>query len=321
MNADTYGPRNLVGYGPVPPNAAWPNGAKIAIQVVLNYEEGSESTLVNGDPRSEKLASELGPGCQALEGTRNVNIESLYEYGSKAGVWRILRMLKEYGIRCTSYMIGMALLQNPQVGEWLVKDGHEIASHGWRWIDRSSWSEEEEVENIRKTIEAIKDVGGKPPVGWYYGMVQSKAGVRSRALVVKTFAEEGLPLKYYSDDYSDDLPHYVPTPGGQDDKGLLVIPYALDTNDYKDGNHNSFLSPDNFASYLIGAFDELYKEGVDGSPKMMSVGLHARLVGRPGRIAGLRKFFEHAKKHEGVWFATREEIADHWRKQHPYKAQ
>lgn len=245
-------------------------------------------------------------------------IRAYGQYGSRAGVWRILRLLKEHSIKCTSYMVGQALLQNPQVGEWMVKEGHEVASHGWRWVDRSGWSAEEEVENVRKAINAIRDITGKPPVGWYYGMVQSKAGVRSRALVAKTFEEEGLPLKYYSDDYSDDLPHWIERPHAPG-QGLLVVPYALDTNDYKDGSHNSFLSPDNFASYLIGAFDELYREGEAGSAKMMSVGLHARLVGRPGRLAGLRKFIEHAKKHDGVWFATREDIADHWSKVHPYK--
>ncbi|RSH83778.1 hypothetical protein EHS25_005393 [Saitozyma podzolica] len=316
--ADEYGPRNIVGYGQNPPDAKWPGGAKIAISIVLNYEEGSEASPMNGDPQSEKLCSELGPGCEALDG-RNVNIESLYEYGSRAGVWRILRLFKEYGVTCTSYMVGQALLMNPEVGRVMVQEGHEVASHGWRWVDRSGWSEEEEVENVRQAITAAS--------GWYYGMVQTKAGARSRGLVARTYAEEGLPLKYYSDDYSDDLPYWVKYPGSlgkqgegaKGEEGLLIVPYALDTNDYKDGAHNAWLTPDNFASYLIGAFDELYREGLAGSPKMFSIGLHCRLIGRPGRLAGLRKFLEHTRKYEGVWFATREEIADHWKETYPYE--
>ena len=166
----------------------------------------------------------------------------------------------------------------------------------------------------------IKDLTGQAPRGWYYGNVQCEAGERSRALTVKAYTDAGEELKYWSDDYSDDLPHWIPRPGTSGDKGLLIVPYALDSNDYKDGAHNSFLSPDNFASYLIGAFDELYREGQAGSPKMLSIGLHCRLVGRPGRLAGLRKFFDHVAKHDGVWYAKREEIADHWIKAHPYQA-
>lgn len=168
-----------------------------------------------------------------------------------------------------------------------------------------------------KTIKVIKDLTGQAPRGWYYGNVQCQAGERSRALTVKAYKDAGQELKYWSDDYSDDLPHWIPRPGDRD-QGLLIVPYALDTNDYKDGAHNSFLSPDNFASYLIGAFNELYREGERGSPKMLSIGLHCRLVGRPGRLAGLRKFFEHVKQHDGVWYAKREEIAEHWIKTFPY---
>jgi len=173
---------------------------------------------------------------------------------------------------------------------------------------------------VRKAIAAIKDTSpsGEAPVGWYYGMVNSKASVRSRSLVAKVYAEDGLELKYYSDDYSDDLPYWIPYPGGKSEQGLLIVPYALDSNDYKNAGYQAFISPNDFAEYLIATFDELYAEGEAGSPKMFSIGLHARIVGRPGRIAGLRTFLKHALAKEGVWFATREEIADHWKAQFPY---
>lgn len=316
---DTYGPRDFVGYGPNPPNAQWPNGAKIAISIMLNYEEGSELCPLNGDPTSEWIGSELGPATGPLKG-RNTHIESLYEYGGKAGVWRALRLFQEYGIKCSSWMVGQALTINPEVGRALVAAGHEVASHGWRWVDRADWTEQEEIDSIRQCINAIRDICGKPPRGWYYGMVASNIVSRSRALVARVFEEEGLDLKYYSDDYSDDLPFYIPYPGTKEGgKPLMIVPYALDNNDFKDGGHNSFLTPDNFFAYLKASFDELYREGERGAPKMMSIGLHCRIVGRPGRIAGLRKFIEYAQKHEAVWFATREEIADHWREVHPYK--
>ncbi|KAL1658849.1 carbohydrate esterase family 4 protein [Schizophyllum commune] len=321
--AAEYGARDLVGYGENTPDPQWPNGAKIAINLVLNYEEGSEVTPVNGDDVTETIASELGPGITPMRGERDVNIESLYEYGSRAGVWRILRLFKETGVRCTSFAVGRALELNPAVAAALEAGGHEIGSHGWRWVDRSAWSVEEEVENARKAIRAIKETApsGRPPRGWYYGMVNTKAGARSRGLIARVFKEEGIPLLWYSDDYSDDLPHWIPYPGGAADDGLLIVPYTLDTNDYKNAGYQAFISPDDFSSYLIAAFDELYAEGVQGHPKMLSVGLHCRIVGRPARLAGLRKFIEYAKSKEGVWFATREEIAKHWMEQFPYKAQ
>ncbi|KZV63513.1 carbohydrate esterase family 4 protein [Peniophora sp. CONT] len=320
-NSTDYGARDIVGYGEHTPNPQWPGNAKIAIQIVLNYEEGSEVTPVNGDSVTETAASELGPGVTPMtDGQRDVNMESLYEYGSRAGVWRVLRLLDEYGVKCTSYAVGKALLLNPAVGTALAVRGHEVASHGWRWVDRSAWTVEEEAENARKAIRAIKETSGKPPRGWYYGMVATKAGARSRALIAQVFREEGIPLKYYSDDYSDDLPHWVPMPGGSKDKGLLVIPYTLDTNDYKNAGYQAFITANQFAEYLIDAFDELYREGEQGNPKMFSIGLHCRIVGRPARIAGLRKFLEYAKSKEGVWFATREEIADHWAARFPYQS-
>ncbi|KAK4686972.1 allantoinase, partial [Tremellales sp. Uapishka_1] len=354
-SSEDYGPRDLVGYGPNTPDPQWPNGAKIAISLVsastrfaghldlslggqvLNYEEGSEHTPVNGDGVSETLASgkignpcrrmcspaffsELGPGVTPHIGQRDVNMESMYEYGSRAGVWRILRLFTQKKVHCTAYAVGQALEMNPQVGEALLAGGHEFSSHGWRWVDRSGWSEEEEEENVRKTIAAIKRASGIPPKGWYYGMVGSKASPRSRSLVARVFREEGIPLEYWCDDYSDDLPHWIAMPGGRADEGLLVIPYALDTNDYKNATYQAFISPDDFANYLIGAFDELYQEGLDGAPKMLSVGLHCRIVGRPARLAGLRKFIEYAQSKEGVWFARRDEISEHWKARFPYSA-
>ncbi|KZO95454.1 carbohydrate esterase family 4 protein [Calocera viscosa TUFC12733] len=319
-NSTEYTPRDLVGYGGTTPDPQWPGGAKIAISLVLNYEEGSESTPVNGDGATEVLGSELGPGVQPFDdGQRDVNMESLYEYGSRAGVWRILRLFDQYQVKCTSYAVGQAMLLNPAVGAALQAAGHEAASHGWRWIDRSAWTFEEEKAFAKKAIRAIKQTAGKEPRGWYYGNVSARSGQRARALIAEVYREEGLELKYYSDSYSDDLPYWVPMPGGAATEGLLIIPYTLDNNDYREARYNGFQSPTAFADYLIGAFDELYAEGVAGAPKMMSIGLHCRLVGRPGRIGGLRKFLEHAKSKEGVWFATREEIADHWKARFPYK--
>ncbi|THU91045.1 carbohydrate esterase family 4 protein [Dendrothele bispora CBS 962.96] len=331
LNSTEYGPRDLKGYGKNTPDPQWPGGAKIAISIVLNYEEGSEVTPVNGDNVTETLGSELGPGVPKMVGERNVNMESLYEYGSRAGVWRILRLLEEHNVRCTSYAVGHALELNPEVAVALEEAGHEVASHGWRWVDRSDWTVEEEKENAKKAIKAIQNTvpSGKPPRGWYYGMVSgTKAGTRSRALIAEVFREEGIPLLWYSDDYSDDLPHWhvynfptlVPYPGGSKEEGLLIIPYTLDANDYRNARYSAFITPDDFASYLISSFDELYAEGCKGHAKMMSIGLHCRIIGRPGRIAGLRKFLEYAKAKEegGVWFATREEIAEHWKERFPY---
>lgn len=322
FNSMKYGPRELEGYGEKPPNPMWPENAKIAVQIVINYEEGSESTPVNGDNLTETLASELGPGITPIEGgVRDVNMESLYEYGSRCGIWRILRLLDEFEVKATAFAVGQALLLNPLVGEALEERGHEVGSHGWRWIDRSSWTVNEEKENIRKCIDAIKKTtpSGTPPRGWYYGMIHSKASERSRSLLAQTFEEEGIPLLWYSDSYSDDLPYWIPYPGGNKDKGLLIIPYTMDTNDYKNAGYQAYITPDQFANYLIASFDELYKEGQNGFPKMMSVGLHSRIVGHPGRIAGLRKFLSYVKSKEKVWFATREEIALHWMKTFPYR--
>ncbi|TFK33269.1 carbohydrate esterase family 4 protein [Crucibulum laeve] len=320
LNSTEYTPRDLVGYGKNTPNPEWPGGAKIAISLVLNYEEGSEVTPVNGDSVTEVLASEMGPGQTPMfGGDRDVNMESLYEYGSRAGVWRILRLFDEYDVKCTAYAVGRALELNPEVGKSLSEAGHEVGSHGWRWVDRSKWTVEEEKENARKAIHAIRESSGQAPRGWYYGMVSTKSGARSRALIAQVFKDEGIPLLWYSDDYSDDLPHWIPYPGGTPDEGLLIIPYTLDTNDYKNAGYQAFITPDDFAAYLIAAFDELYAEGCTGHPKMLSIGLHCRIIGRPGRIAGLRKFLEYVKDKEGVWFATREEITNHWMKKFPYQ--
>ncbi|ORY89482.1 carbohydrate esterase family 4 protein [Leucosporidium creatinivorum] len=321
-NSYEYSPRDLVGYGEHVPSANWPNGAKVAISLVLNYEEGCELAPSNGDTITETGCSEIGPGLKPMQNQRDVNMESVYEYGSRSGVWRIFRLFSEQGVPCTAYACGKALELAPKVAEGFAKGGHEVASHGYRWVDRTQQSAEEELENVKKAIHAIKATSptGVPPVGWYYGHIESEAGARSRGLVARGFKEEGIPLKYYSDDYSDDLPHWVPYPGGKPEEGLLIIPYSLDCNDYKFAQINGFITGDEFAEYLIATFDELHREGEAGSPKMMSIGLHCRVIGRPGRIGGLRKFIEHAKS-KGGWFTTREAIADHWVKEHPYEPQ
>ncbi|EIM88713.1 carbohydrate esterase family 4 protein [Stereum hirsutum FP-91666 SS1] len=319
--AAEYGPRDLKGYGQHTPDPKWPNGAKIAISIVLNYEEGSEVTG-GEDGVTEMSGSEKGPGMVPMRGARDVNTESLYEYGSRAGVWRVLRLFKEYNVHCTSYAVGQALERHPEVAIALEQDGHELASHGYRWVDRTSWTIEEEAEYARKAINAISSTSpsGTPPRGWYYGKAFTKNDARSRSLIARVFKEENIPLLYYSDYYGDDLPYWIPYPGGEKDQGLLIVPYALDTNDFRNTRHDAFISPNDFSDYLIAAFDELYREGVAGQAKMLSIGLHGRIIGRPGRIAGLRKFLEYVKEKGGVWFATREEIAKHWIETFPYEA-
>ncbi|KAM0754652.1 carbohydrate esterase family 4 protein [Meredithblackwellia eburnea MCA 4105] len=319
MNTLEYAPRDLIGYGEHTPDPQWPNGAKIAISLVVNYEEGSELAPDNGDFKTETGCNEMGPGLVPMKNQRDVNMESIYEYGSRSGVWRIFRLFTEKGVPSTAYACGQAFEKNPAVAKAFFEKGHGLASHGYRWVDRSQWSDAEEAEEIRKSIHAIKNTSGAFPSGLYWGHIESEGGARSRGLVAKVFKEEGIPLKYYSDDYSDDLPHWVPYPGGKPDEGLLIVPYSLDCNDFKFHTSTHFQTGEEFATYLIATFDELYREGLAGSPKMMSIGLHCRVIGKPGRIGGLRKFIEHAQKHEGVWFAKREEIADHWAKVHPYK--
>ena len=296
-------PRDLIGYNAQPPHAHWPNDARIAIQFVLNYEEGGENCVLHGDPASEMFLSEI-IGAEPFQNARHMSMESIYEYGSRAGVWRILDLFRARKIPITLFAVAMAMQRHPQVIEQALKDGHEIASHGYRWINYHGMNVEEERAHMEKAIAIHSDICGARPLGWYTG----RTSAHTRDLV----ADEG-GFIYDADDYSDDLPFWskqVTTPH-------LVVPYTLDTNDMRFATAQGFHTGDQFASYLIDAFDTLYAEGAT-SPKMMSVGLHCRLIGRPARFAGLVKFIDHVQKHEKVWMARRLDIAKHWIKTHPY---
>jgi allantoinase len=300
--SDAY-PRDLIGYNGRPPHPRWPGEARLALSLVMNYEEGGESCILHGDRRSEVYLQEV-VGLTPLEGDRNLTVESLYEYGSRAGFWRLLRLFAARDIKITVYAVGMALERHPEAARALVAAGHEIASHGWRWIDHQTMPIEEERAHLRRAIAAIETVSGARPLGWYTG----RTSLNTRALVV----EEGGFL-YDSDAYNDDLPYWVTVEG----KPHLVIPYTLDNNDMKFGVAQGFNSGDQFFAYLKDAFDVLYQEGAD-SPKMMSVGLHMRLVGRPGRFAALARFLDYVQSHDKVWICRRVDIARHWRQVHPY---
>jgi putative urate catabolism protein len=298
-------PRDIVGYGEHPPHPHWPGDARLALSFVLNYEEGGERSILHGDAASEVYLHEV-PGTAPLEGERALSVESVYEYGSRAGFWRIRRMFMERNLTLTVYAVGMALERNPDAGRAMVEAGFEVASHGWRWIDYHDVPEAEEREHIRLAIAAIERAAGARPVGWYTGRISPN----TRRLV----AEEGGFL-YDADSYADDLPYWELVAGTPQ----LIVPYTLDNNDMKYAVANGFDNGQGFFQYLCDAFDVLYAESAS-SPKMMSVGLHCRLVGRPGRAAALARFLDYVRGHERVWITTRREIARHWRAQYPYRA-
>ena len=298
-------PRDLVGYGQEPPPAQWPAGARIAVQFVVNYEEGGENCVLHGDPASEAFLSEI-VGAAPWPGQRHPSMESIYEYGSRVGVWRLFDLFKRYEIPLTVFGVAMALERNPAVAEAAMAAGHEICSHGYRWIDYRDVPEDVEREHLERAIEIIRSLTGERPLGWYTG----RTSERTRALVV----EEGGFL-YDADDYNDDLPFWTEVNG----KSHLVVPYTLDNNDMRFATPQGFNSGDQFYSYLRDAFDVLYAEG-ERSPRMMSVGLHCRLVGRPGRLAALARFIEYTRRFDDVWYGRRIDIARHWRAVHPATA-
>ena len=304
MTSDTY-PRDLIGYGENPPHPNWPGGARVAVQFVLNYEEGGENSILHGDEASEAFLSEI-VGAEALEGVRHISMESIYEYGSRAGVWRILRLFKKYDIPLTIFAVAMAMERNPDVVDAFLRDGHEICSHGYRWINYQYVPEAIEREHMQKAIEIITKMTGERPLGWYTG----RTSPNTRRLV----AEEG-GFVYDADAYDDDLPYWAEIA----DKKQLIVPYTLDVNDMRFAALQGFNSGDQYFAYLKDTFDTLYEEGAE-APKMMSVGLHCRLVGRPGRIAALKRFIEYVKGHDKVWFAKRIEIARHWQSEFPAEA-
>jgi putative urate catabolism protein len=295
-------PRDLAGYGPNPPNARWPGGARLALQVVLNYEEGGENCVLHGDPASEAFLSEI-VGADAREGVRHMSMESIYEYGSRVGVWRLKRLFQRYEIPVTVFAVGMAVERYPDPVQAFHADGHEICSHGYRWIDYQQVPEAVEREHIQRSISALQTAVGERPLGWYTG----RSSPNTRRLVV-----EAGGFLYDADDYNDDLPHWNYDYG----KPHLVIPYTLDVNDMRFATSQGFNSGEQFYQYLKDSFDVLRSEG-EATPRMMSVGLHCRLAGRPGRVAALERFLRYARTFDDVWFCRRVDIARHWRAEHP----
>jgi putative urate catabolism protein len=295
-------PRDMAGYGGEPPDPRWPGKARLAVQFVVNYEEGGENCVLHGDAASEAFLSEI-IGAQPLYGVRHMSMESIYEYGSRAGFWRLRRLFAERRLTATVFAVGMALERNPEAAAAMVEAGFEIASHGWRWIDYQYVEPAVEREHIRLAVAAIERLTGSRPLGWYTG----RTSPNTRSLV----AEHGGFL-YDADSYADDLPYWERV----GEKPVLIVPYTLDANDMHFATAQGFNSGDQFFAYLRDAFDLLYAEG-ETAPKMMSVGLHARLAGRPARAAALARFLDYVAGHEDVWVCRRVDIARHWIAHHP----
>jgi putative urate catabolism protein len=299
MNSDY--PRDMIGYGASPPDPQWPGGARVALQIVLNYEEGAERSVLHGDPTSETFLSEISAA--EVYPARHLSMESLYEYGSRVGVWRLLRVFAQRKLPITIFGVAMALERNPEATAAMVEAGHEIASHGWRWISYQSVDPETERQHIALAVKSIEKLTGQRPLGWYTG----RDSPNTRRLVV----EHGGFL-YDADSYADDLPYWQTMNG----KPHLVVPYTLDCNDMRFATPAGFSTGDEFFAHLRDSFDVLYREG-ERTPKMMSVGLHCRLAGRPGRSGALERFLDHVQRHDKVWICRRIDIARHWIKHHP----
>ena len=297
--------RDMIGYGANPPQANWPDGAKIAVQFVINYEEGGENCILHDDPASEAFLSEI-VGAAAWPDQRHWNMESIYEYGARAGFWRLHRLFTELDIPATVYGVATALARNPEQVHAMQQAGWEIASHGLKWIEHKDMTPEVEAAQINAAVKLHTEVTGERPYGWYTG--------RCSENTVSLVAAAG-GFDYISDSYADDLPYWMDC-GGHDQ---LIIPYTLDANDMRFATPQGFNAGDQFFNYLKDSFDALYAEGENGSAKMMSIGLHCRLIGRPGRVMALRRFMDYAKSQGDVWFARRVDIARHWSKAHPPK--
>jgi len=294
-------PRDMIGYGSKEPKVVWPNNAKLALQIVLNYEEGGENNVLHGDKHSETFLSEI-IGAQAFK-DRHINMESMYEYGSRRGFWRLHRLFEEKKIPITIFGVAMALDRNQDVCEAIKNGNYEVACHGWRWIDYQNVKKSTEKKDMKLAIKTIKKIFGKRPLGWYTG----RCSPNTRDIV---FEDGG--FLYDSDSYSDDLPYWE----YKKNKKQLIIPYTLDNNDMRFATNQGFNSGDQFYTYLKDSFDALYEEGKT-NPKMMSVGLHCRLIGRPGRIQSLKKFLDYVLKFNDVWICKRIDIANHWIKNYP----
>ena len=288
--------RDLIGYGKKGKKISWPNNAKLALQIVLNYEEGGENSVLNGDQFSETFLSEI-IGAKAIKG-RHISMESIYEYGSKVGFWRLDRLFKEKKIPVTIFGVGLALDQNPEVCEAIKKGDYEVAAHGYRWIDYQNIKKSVEKKHMHQAIKTMKNIFGSRPLGWYTG----RCSPNTRDLV---FDDGG--FLYDSDSYSDDLPYWE----NRGKKRQLIIPYTLDNNDMRFATNQGFNTGDHFYNYLKDSFDALYEEGKT-NPKMMSVGLHCRIIGRPGRIQSLRRFLDYVLKFDDIWICKRIDIAKHW---------
>lgn len=297
--------RDLVGYGANPPDPGWPGAARVAVQFVVNYEEGGENNVLHGDAGSEGILTDIvgHPSFQSLHGQRSLMVESIYEYGSRVGIWRLMRMFGDRGLHFTVFAVGMALERYPELARAMAAAGHEIISHGYRWIDYANFSLEDEREHMRLAIDAQQRTIGERPRGWFTG----RNSMNTRRLVV----EDGGFL-YDSDSYADDLPYWVKVDG----RDHLVVPYSLDNNDMRFSTAQGFSTGEDFFVYLRDAFDQFYAEGAS-APAMMSIGLHPRLVGRAGRARGLARFIDYVQSHDRVWICRRIDIAKHWIDRHP----
>jgi putative urate catabolism protein len=295
-------PRDLIGYAGSPPHPHWPQAARIAVSIVLNYEEGGEHCVLHGDAHSESVLTDLG--VEPLPDTRNLNVESNFEYGSRVGFWELMRILRERRVDATAYAVGMALERNPEAAAEFRDSGFEVACHGQRWIDYQYVAEEVERADMLRNIEVITRLIGRRPVGWYTG----RPGPNTRRLVVETGG-----FLYDSDAYNEDLPYWTRVAG----RPHLVIPHSFDTNDSRLQRGGDFATGEEFFLYCRDAFDWLYRLGCEGRPRMMTLGLHARIIGRPGRIGALVRLLDHIQRHAGVWLCNRESIARHWITHHP----
>ena len=296
MKKDDGYPRDLIGYGALPPHPQWPGNARIAVQFVLNFEEGGENSVLHGDPASEVFLSELSAPAAFTD--RHLSMESVYEYGSRAGFWRLHRLLTQYQVPVTVFGVTMALQRHPKAVEAMLNANWEIACHGLRWISYQQVDEATESAHMAQALQQHMQLTGKPARGWYTG----RTSPNTLALVAKQ-----PQILYCADSYADDLPYY----DYHYERPLLMVPYTLDTNDMRFATPSGFSTADQFFNYLKDAFDTLYTEGAD-TPKMLSIGMHCRLSGRPGRIAAIKRFIEYVYQHEQVWVATREAIAQHW---------
>jgi allantoinase len=295
-------PRDLIGYGSRPPTVRWPHDARLAVSIVLNYEEGGENCVLHGDAHSESVLTDVGG--DPLPNARNLNVESTFEYGSRVGFWEIMRILRERRVDATIFAVGMALERNPEAAAQMADSGFEVACHGQRWIDYQFVAEARERADMERNIDVITRLIGKRPVGWYTG----RPSPHTRRLVVETGH-----FLYDSDAYNDDLPYWSRDAA----RPHLIVPYSFDCNDSRLQRGGDFATGDDFFAYCRDAFDWLYRLGTEGRPRMMSIGLHSRIIGRPGRIGALVRLLDHIQRHEGVWLCNRESLARHWMSHYP----